>query len=131
MFLIDENVSELEVLRLRKAGIRVRSVREEIARVGTSDEDLVRALRRLKQPLLFTQDEDFFDFRWLHRSYALVWLDVHPNLVSAYARRFLRHPEFDTQRKRMGVVARVSPASIHCWRTGERALQQVDWPQGL
>jgi len=102
MFLIDENVSELEVLRLRKAGIRVRLVRDEAGNIGTLDENLLPVPRRLKRPVFFTQDQDFFQFRWLHPDYALVWLDTRPSEVAEYLRRFLRHPNFDTQAKRMG-----------------------------
>ena len=128
MFLIDENVSELEVLRLRTAGVRVRLIGEEVGPVGVSDEDLVRSLQRLKRPVVFTQDEDFFEFRWLHRDYCLVWLDVNPNQVADYICRFLRRPEFDTQAKRMGVVARVAPWCIQYWRAGQQGLQRLDWP---
>lgn len=63
MFVIDENVSELEVLRLRKAGIRVRLIGDEFARIGDADENLLPILLRLKNPVLFTQDKDFFQFR--------------------------------------------------------------------
>ena len=128
MFLIDENVSELEVLRLRKAGIPVRLIGEDIARIGVSDEDLVRSLRRLKKPLVITQDEDFFEFRWLHKDYGLIWLDVNPDQVADNVRRFLRHPDFDTQKKRMGVVARVTRGGIQFWRIGSRVQQRVAWP---
>jgi hypothetical protein len=97
MFVIDENVSELEVLRLRKAGIRVRLIGDEVARIGDADENLLPILLRLKKPVLFSQDKDFFQLKWLHEDYALVWLDVHPNVVAGYVQQFLRHPEFDTQ----------------------------------
>ena len=127
MFLIDENISELEVSRLRRAGIHVRLVGSEVATTGVSDEDLVRALRRLKRPVVFSQDEDFFQFGWAHRAYALVWLDLNPNKVAEYIRRFLRHPEFDTQAKRMGVVARVARGGVHFWRVGNRELKSVGW----
>jgi hypothetical protein len=60
MFVIDENVSELEILRLRKEGIRVRLIGEEVARIGDADENLLTVLLHLKKPVLFTQDKDFF-----------------------------------------------------------------------
>ena len=129
MFVIDENVSELEVLRLRKAGIRVRLIGDEVARIGDADENLLPILLRLKNPVLFTQDKDFFQFRWVHEDYALVWVDVHPNVVADYVRRFLAHPEFDTQSKRMGVVARVRASGIRYWRRNNRQLRAVKWPQ--
>src|SRR5262249_32263117 len=116
MFVIDENVSELEILRLRKAGIRVRLIGEEVARIGDADEKLLTILLHLKKAVLFTQDQDFFQFKCLHNGYALIWLDVHPNIVADYVQDFLRHPEFDTQAKRMGVVARIGASGIRYWR---------------
>ena len=44
-----------------------------------------------------------------------------------YVRRFLRHPQFDTQAKRMGVIARVAPIGIRFWRGRDRKLQRLDW----
>jgi hypothetical protein len=129
MFLIDENVSEIEVLRLRKAGIRVRLIGDDVARIGDSDENLLPILRRLKHAVLFTQDKDFFRFKWAHAGYALVWFDTNPNVVADYVRRFLRHHEFDSSAKRMGIVARVSANGIRYWRVGNRELQRTDWPE--
>ncbi|MBI2946681.1 MAG: hypothetical protein HYY23_03485 [Verrucomicrobia bacterium] len=127
MFLIDENVSELEVLRLRKAGVRVRLIGKDVANIGDLDENLIPVLLRLKQPVLFTQDQDFFQFRWLHADYALVWLDTRPTEVAEHVRRFLRHPHFDSQAKRMGTVMRVRASGIQYWRIGNRNLLRVGW----
>ncbi len=129
MFLIDENVSELEVLKLRKAGVRVRLIGNDVADIGDTDENLLPVLRRLKQPVLFTQDEDFFQFRWLHLDYALVWLDTRPGEVAEFARRFLRHPEFCPQAKRMGTISRVRAGGIQYRRSGDRRLLRADWPK--
>src|ERR1043165_6778428 len=107
MFVMDENVSELEVSRLRKAGIRVRLIGDEVARSGYSDENLLPILHQLKRPVVFTHNEDFFQFKWVHADYASIWLDVHPNVVDACVQRSLRHPEIDTQSKRLGIVAQV------------------------
>jgi hypothetical protein len=131
MFVIDENVSEIEILRLRKARIRVRLIGDEVARIGDADEHLLVKLLRLKKPVLFTQDRDFFQFKRLHKDYALVWLDVHPNVVADYVQRFLGHPEFDTQAKRMGVVARLGVSNIRYWRGRNRQLQRVNWPRPI
>ncbi len=75
MFVIDENVSELEVLRLRKAGIRVRLIGDEVARTGDADENLLPILLKLKKPVLLTQDKDFFQFKWLH-THSFGWMFI-------------------------------------------------------
>lgn len=129
MFIIDENVSELEVLRLRKAGVHVRLIGNDVADCGDADENLLPILRRLKQPVFFTQDQDFFQFPWLHADYSLVWLDTGPSEVAEFVRRFLHHPDFDTQAKRMGTVVRVRASAIQYWRTGNRRLLRTAWPK--
>jgi hypothetical protein len=127
MLVIDENVSELEVSRLRKWGIRVRLIGEDVAEGGTTDENLLAALLRLTRPVLGSQDADFFRFGHSHAKYGLVWLDIKPNEVAAYIRRFLKKPEFDTQGKRLGVVARIHPRGGQFWRHGHRVLHAIPW----
>lgn len=127
MFLLDENISELEALRLRRAGVRVRRI-SEVVRIGTSDADIVRALRRLKRPLLFSQDEHFFQLKWLHAQYGLAYFDTSPTEIAEFARRFLGHPEFNTQAKRMGLVARLSSSGVSFWRAGDTQLRKINWP---
>jgi hypothetical protein len=127
MLLIDENISELEVARLRKWGIRVRLVGEDVAKIGTTDENVLTALLQLKRPVLFTQDADFFRRRLLHVRYGLVWLDFKPSDVAAQIRRFLKHPQFDTQAKRLGLVARVHPDGVQCWRLGLQRVALIGW----
>jgi len=127
MFVIDENVSELEVLRLRKAGIRVRLIGEEVARTWDADENLLPILLKLKKPVLFTRIRTFFSSNGYIRTTHSFWLDVHPNTVADFVQEFLRHPEFDTQGKRMGTVARAGVSGIRYWRAGNRQLRQARW----
>jgi len=129
MFVIDENISEIEVWRLREWGFAVRQIGPDIASLSTSDENILPVLHRLKRPTFFTRDEDFWNRCLVHARYCLVYLDIqeHEGEIASAIRRFLRHPLFNTHANRMGKVVRVRPASISYWQARRRSLQMVKW----
>jgi len=47
--------------------------------------------------------------------------------AALYARRVLRHPDLNTQAKRMGAVVRASEPGLRVWRRNE-AEQLLAWP---
>ena len=128
MLVLDENLPAGQRLLLRKWGIRFRLVGVDVASWGTHDENLIPVLHRLAQPTFFSLDQDFYRPSWAHSGYGLVWLDAADDHAAEFIRRFLRHPAFDTQVKRMGVVARVHTGGVIWWRARQRAPQSVGWP---
>ena len=86
-------------------------------------------LHRLKQPTLFPRDRDFWKAKLCHPRYALVYMDIPEDegLVAAYIRRLLRHPEFDTNGKRLGKVIHVHQTGVKFWQRGTRTLKSVEW----
>jgi hypothetical protein len=112
---------------LRKWRIHFRAIGVDIAAPGTQDENLIPVLQRLAEPMFFTLDRHFFRADWAHADYGLAWLDVADSEAAEFIRRFLRHPEFGTQSKRLGVVARVGAAGVRFWRKGQPHLQRVEW----
>lgn len=123
MLVLDENLPADQWQLLRKWRIRCRIVGSDVAASGATDENLIPVLHRLPQPTFFTLDRDFFRHDWRHANYSLVWLDVRRR----EAAEFIRHPMFDTQVKRMGVVARVHDGGVIFWRVGTRSPQSVSW----
>ena len=128
MLVIDENLPASQRQWLRKRRIHFRAIGVDIVASGTRDENLIVVLHTLAQPMFFTLDRHFFRADWAHDSYGLAWLDVADGEAAAFIRRFLQHPTFDTQSKRLGVVARVSAAGMRFWRKGQPRLQGVEWP---
>lgn len=129
MLIIDENVSEIEVWRLREWGIAVRQIGPDVAAASISDENVLPILHRLKRPTFFTRDQDFWNPRLVHPNYCLVFVDIreHEGLVAGTIRRFLRHTAFDTHAKRMGKVVRLHPGGVSFWQRGKGILQSVAW----
>ena len=127
MLVLDENLPEGQRLWLRKWRIRFRAVGIEVAASGTKDSNLIPVLHRLANPTFFSLDRNFYRPDWAHRGYCLVWLDVRGRQAAEFIRRFLKHPAFDPQAKRMGTVARVHADGLLYWRVAESAPRSAAW----
>ncbi|HOW66088.1 MAG TPA: hypothetical protein PK256_12440 [Verrucomicrobiota bacterium] len=127
MLILDENLPEDQKQLLHKWGVRFRSVGVDVETYGALDENLLVSLRRLSHPTFFSLDKHFFRADWAHSAYSLIWLDVSDNQSADYIRRFVKHPNFDTQIKRMGVVARLHSDGIVYRRLPIKAFRSVPW----
>ena len=127
MNVLDENIVAEQREQLRQWRIPFRRIGEHLAVFGALDENLIPVLRQLPQPTFFTADEDFFKVTLCHSHYALVYLDVSDTETAQFIRRFLKHPRFDTQAKRLGIVARVRAGGVQFWRKVQSGLQKVEW----
>ena len=127
MLVLDENLPDGQRLLLRKWRIRFRAVGKDVAFSGAKDENLIPVLHRLPNPTFFSLDRDFHHAKLAHGGYCVVWLDVKAGLSAEFVRRFLRHPAFDTQAKRMGRVVRVHAGGVSCWQIGKRGSQDTRW----
>lgn len=128
MILLDENIPKDERDLLRNWRIRVRHFGYEIGQKGTTDEAIIPFLHQQRQTTWLTLDRGFYRPHLRHHNYCLVTMDVTEDDVATFVRRFLRHPMFDTQRKRMGTVVRLSHAGLRFWRLGADAEESAGWP---
>jgi len=129
MILIDESVPEHQISLLRNWRLHVRVVGVEIARLGIKDDDLVPVLHELPRPTFFTLDDDFYRRRYCHAGYCVGYVDTAAKFAAEHIRRFLKHPGFDTQAKRMGAVVRIRPAGLNFWRLHDPEEVSAPWPQ--
>jgi hypothetical protein len=127
MLVLDENLPAGQRLLLRRWRIRFRAIGGEVAFSGAKDENIIPALHRLPRATFFSLDRDFYRRELAHRGYCLVWLDVRSRHAAEFVRRYLRHPAFDTQAKRMGLVVRVHAGGVEYWRAGKGAPEAVPW----
>ena len=88
---------------------------------------IIPVLHRLANPTFFSLDRNFYRPDWAYRGYCLVWLDVRGRQAAEFIRRFLKHPAFDTQAKRMGTVARVHADGLLYWWVAESAPRSAAW----
>jgi hypothetical protein len=91
------------------------------------DQEILALLHRLRRPTFFTRDEDFYERRFCHARYRLVYLAVAKDEVAPFVRRLLRHREFDTVAKRLGTVVRVSHVDLTVWRLHAEQAIHIAW----
>jgi hypothetical protein len=127
MNVLDENVLASQRHLLRGWRIPFRQIAHEIGRQGMDDDEIIPLLHGLRQPTFFTLDDDFYKRNLCHARYCLVYLNVRHSEAAIFVRRLLRHPEFDTQTKRMGAVIRVSHAGLSVWRLHAEEETFIEW----
>ena len=127
MNLLDENFPEDQRPLLQEWHIAFRQVGREFSRLGVKDPDIIPLLHRHGGTTFFTLDQGFFDRALVHPAYCLVWLNTRADDAAWFVRCFLRHPEFRSQAKRMGVVVRVHHEGIQFWRRGATTFRRVTW----
>ena len=66
MLILDENISEIEVWRLREWNFAVRVIGVDLAAKSAADENIIPILHRLKHPTLFSKDQDFWRLELVH-----------------------------------------------------------------
>lgn len=126
--MLDENLPADQQQLLRNWRIHFRFVGVDVAASGAKDENLIPLLHRLSHPTFFTLDHDFYRRDWTHPDYCLVWLDVRKGEAAEFIRYFLRHQSFNTQARRMGIVARVRAEGVIYWQAGKPSSLLVSWP---
>ena len=129
MNILDENVPESQRLLLERRRIAIKQIGVDIGRKGLDDEDIIPLLHRLNRPTFLTLDVDFWDRNLRHEGYCLVYLDIPRTTAAVYTRRLLRHPELNTNAKRMGAVIRAEPSGLTVWRVGQDDEERLLWPK--
>jgi hypothetical protein len=124
---LDENISDEEMTRLREWRIAVRKIGPDLGTKGYSDSQIIALLHTLDRPTFFTLDEDYYQRRLCHRSYCLIHLDIPEAEVADYVRRLLKHSELNTKAKRMGLVVSASARGVKGWRQHPQTLIQFPW----
>jgi hypothetical protein len=113
--ILDENILAAQRQRLLAWGIPVRHIGYDLAQKGKLDEQIIPLLHELRRLTFFTRDLGFYSRRLCHPRYCLVCMAINEDDVAIFARRFLRHPEFNTEAKRLGFVVRIAPKTITAW----------------
>ncbi len=91
------------------------------------DDEIIPFLLSLRNPILFTVDRHLYKRTLCHARYGLVYLNVGQSEAAIFVRRLLRHPEFDTQAKRMSTVIRVSHRRLAVWCLHAEHEERFDW----
>lgn len=129
MNLLDENFPDDQREQLRKFGVVVRQIGHDEGMFGMTDTEILPLLHRLSRVTFFTHDRDFSGPDQCHPGYCLVWLAVKQDLLAEYARRLLRHPEFNASAKRLGKVLAVGPGGINVFERHRKPARRIAWTE--
>ena len=91
------------------------------------DEEIIPFLIEQGQPTFFTRDQGFYKASLCHARYSLVYLAVDKYESAIFVRRVLRHPQLNSQAKRLRKVVRVSSAGIALWLSHAQEEIHIDW----
>lgn len=127
MNVLDENILKGQRQRIQSWRIPVRQIGYDIGRGGMKDDEIIPFLHRQRRVAFFTRDLGFYDRRLRHRQYCLVCMALDKHEVAIFTRLLLRHPEFDTEAKRLGSVVRISHMRVSVWRPHAQNELHFDW----
>jgi hypothetical protein len=124
---LDENLFPEHAELLASWHIHSRQIGRELGRRGMLDDEIIALLHGLQRPTLFTLDSDFYRPGLRHDGYCLVWAEVAVAELPLIIRRFLRHPTFNTEAKRLGNIVHLSLEAVHYWPLHASQEQLVIW----
>ena len=127
MNVLDENILADQRQLLRSWRIRVRQIGPDLAYKGVKDDGIIPFLHRLDRPTFFTRDAGFYDRRFCHGAYCLVFLNVDKSEAANFVRRTLRYAALDTWAKRVGKVIRVGHSRLLLWNLRTREELTLTW----
>ena len=126
MIVVDENFVDRQ--RLKSFRISFRQIGFEVGRSGMQDEEIIPLLIHLPRPTLFTRDRGWYERGLRHQRYSVFVLEVKPMESATYVRRILRHPEFNSEAKRLGKIVRASHGGLTGWALNVSSEAHWSWP---
>lgn len=127
MIIIDENFPESQRQLLLSWRINIRQIGIEVGRKGLQDDEIIPLLIKYKNPTFFSLDFDFYNRKLCHTKYCLAFLDLGQYESAIFMRRFLRNKNFDSQKKRMGKVIKISHSGLLVWNINAEIPQKCYW----
>ena len=129
MIVLDENIPSIQRELLASWGLALRQIGVDIGTKGIQDDEVIVRLRALRHATFVTRDAGFYSRKLRHPECCLVVASVEQSEIALFVRRFLRHPEFNTQAKRAGTVIRVSRAALTVIGSRSYVETRVVWGQ--
>jgi hypothetical protein len=112
MYLLDENITKDQRELLERWHFRVKQIGVDFKGKGIKDEQIITLIQQINGVLFITRDNDFFKKEYCHSKYCIVYLDVEKFEVAFFIRKFLKHPLFNTAKKRLGKIIKLNQTLI-------------------
>jgi hypothetical protein len=132
LFLLDEQLARANVVARLPKRLKVQRLKDLRPGEQLLDDRIPEVLCTLRQPTLLTIDRDFWDRRFCHPGYCILYFhlpDERRDQLPGLLRALPALEEFRTRARRMGKVARVGRAGVDFWAASQPDLQTVPWPR--
>jgi hypothetical protein len=129
--LLDENIDLTHVLPALQRWITVKALPTLRPDERVLDDRVPTILRTLKGPTFLTIDHGFWQRRWCHPNYCIIYFDLRDSeqrLIPGLLRALFHHPEFHTRAARMGKVACVGTEWVRYWQFQTDRMQHIALP---
>ena len=127
MIVLDEQIHKDQGELLQSWHFPVRQIGFDVGYAGMKDDQIITLLHSFRHSTLFTRDADFYKPRLRHNRYCIVYLDIEKIKVAEYARKVLRHPDFNTEAKRLGYLLRAAPDGLTIWEPSAEHSVFLKW----
>ena len=127
MNILDENIIYNQCLFLKNKRIPFRQIGHQIGHKGIEDREIISLLHNLKNPTFFTRDNDFYQSKLCHNQYCIVFLAVKKDEVGIFIHRFLHHENFNTVKKRLGSVVKITHTNISIKKLNFEKEIKITW----
>lgn len=132
LFFLDEQLAKAKVLAQLPRSLRAQRLKDLRPGEQLLDDRVPEILLRLRTPTFLTIDWDFWDRRFCHPGYCILYFDLtlpQQKQLPGLLRTLLRLAKFRTRARRMGKVARVGRRGIDYWEWQSDELQTLPWPR--
>ena len=108
-------------------GAGARFFGQDFAEAGLLDEHIIPLFHKMGNITFITRDRGFYKPSFAHEKYCLIVLGTGQNEVATYLRKLLNHPEFNTNKKRMGKIIYNSYTRIHYYTINDHEEKELIW----
>lgn len=129
MLILDENVVSDHEVQLWRWGIRTKKIGDDVGRSGMKDEEIIPLLHSLPRPVLFTNDLRFYERDSPHPNYCIVVVSAGKVEMPPLIRRFLKHPNFDSEAKCLGRIVLLTQHNLRVRQFKVSGETTLEWPE--
>lgn len=92
------------------------------------DDEIIPLLHTLRRSTFLTRDQRFYLRETPHRHFCIAVLAVRQDETAHFVRRFVKHPQFDTEAKRLGCLVLISHEGLRIRQLRVDGETRVLWP---
>lgn len=131
LLIVDEHLDYWKVTQVISRWMSVSQIGFQFGRKSMPDDNIRAILRKIKRRTFITIDKGFYQRKFCDERYCVIFFDmslVREDEIPYLLRRLLHFSEFQTSKKRMGKLIRVSRGSgVHYFDSRTGSEKHLSW----